>query len=136
MDIVVNYWAVLAGAVANMIVGTLWYGPVFGKYWQKLMGFTSESMKTMPLKAWQAMIGGFVTAFITSYVLAHVASVFSSSGIQDALMLGFWMWLGFTATTMATSFLWEGKPLALFILNATQGLVSMLAMALIVVLWV
>lgn len=31
MQITINYWKVIGAAVANVAVGALWYGPVFGK---------------------------------------------------------------------------------------------------------
>lgn len=132
----INYLAVLVAAIANMAVGSLWYGPVFGKMWMKYMGFTHESIKSMPLKPWQAMIGGFVTALLLSYVLAHVAIAFGAKGVMGALQLAFYIWLGFTATTLAESFLWEGKPLGLFMLNASRSIVTLAVMSLILVLWI
>lgn len=135
MEFIINYWAVLAAAVANMVVGTLWYGPLFGRQWKSYMGFTAESMKSMPLSAWQAMIGGLITALLMSYVLAHFAIAFNATTWVDALELALWVWLGFTVTVSAGSFLWEGKPFGLFVLNALNWLVALIAMSLILVLW-
>lgn len=133
MEIVVNIWAVLAAAVSYMVIGTLWYGPLFGKQWMALVGLTPESMKSMPLKAWQAMIGGFITSFLFAFVLAHVAVMFAAVDIIGALQLGFWMWLGFVVTTQAGSILWEGKSYKLLLLNGSMSLVATLVMACIVV---
>ena len=136
-EININLIAVLLAAVANMVVGMLWYGPLFGKQWKTMMGLTDESMKTMPLTATQAMIGGTITALLMAYVLAHDAFVWgqffgtSISQIAFALQLAFWIWLGYVATTQAGSFLWEGKSWKLFALNASQSLVSLIAMSLI-----
>jgi hypothetical protein len=38
--ITINYLAVIAAAIAAVGVGVLWYGPLFGKEWMKLMGYT------------------------------------------------------------------------------------------------
>ncbi|OGG44018.1 hypothetical protein A2841_04045 [Candidatus Kaiserbacteria bacterium RIFCSPHIGHO2_01_FULL_48_10] len=139
MEITINYYAVIAAALANMVIGFLWYGPVFGKYWKGLMGFTDESMKAMKMTPLMAMVGGLITALIMAYVLAHFATVFGAAidtaSVMGALTLAFWVWLGFTATTIAGSFLWEGKPVTLFVLNAAQSLVSLSAMALVLALW-
>lgn len=135
MEIVVNMWAVLAAAVSYMIIGSLWYGPLFGKQWMSLVGLTPESMKTMPLKAWQAMIGGFITAFLFAFVLAHVAVMFAAVDAMGALQLGFWMWLGFVVTTQAGSFLWEGKSFRLLLINGSMSLIATIAMSLIIVLF-
>jgi len=141
MEISINYWAVLVAALSYMVVGSLWYGPLFGKQWMKLAGLTKESMKSMPLTAAQAMAGGLVTAFIMAFVLAHDAFVWGDfyAGTKSAgtmsFALGFWIWLGYVATTQAGSWLWEGKPFKLFALNAASTFVSLQVMAAILTYW-
>ncbi|SRR5258708_6005634 len=135
MQIAVNYWAILVAAIVNMTVGSLWYGPLFGKMWKGLMGFSDQAMKSMKLTMWQAIFMGFLTALIMAYVLAHFVSIAGAVGIAGAWQLAFWVWLGFMLTITAGSFIWEGKPLRLFVLNAAQQLVSLFLMALVLVMW-
>ena len=33
----INYWAVLVSAIASMAIGSLWYGPLFGKQFMPAM---------------------------------------------------------------------------------------------------
>ena len=137
--IAINYFAVIVAAVAYMVIGSLWYGPVFGKIWMGYMNMTPESIKKMPLTVWQAMIGGFVTALLMAYVLAHIIGmsqfVFGDLGIMSGIQSAFWVWLGFVLTTQASSYLWEGKPLGHLILNGANTFVSLMVMASIIVLW-
>jgi len=118
-----------------MVVGSLWYGPVFGKYWMKLMGFTKESMQSMELKAWQAMALGAINSLIIAYVLVFFTVTWVPATIGGALMGAFWIWLGFVATTQISSFLWEGKPFMLFVLNTAYSLIAYGVMSAILVLW-
>lgn len=134
VEIVVNYWAVLAAAIANMAIGMLWYGPIFGKQWMAMTGITKESMKDMPLKPWQAMIGGLVTSLIIAYVLVFFTLTWVSS-LTEALMSTFWIWLGFVATTQLSGFLWEGKSFKLFVLNTAYSLIAYGVMTAILFLW-
>ncbi|MBI5139353.1 DUF1761 domain-containing protein [Candidatus Nomurabacteria bacterium] len=120
-----NLVALLLAALANMAVGMVWYGPLFGKTWMGLMGMTPDSMKTMPLTAKQAIFGGFITSLIMSYVLAHFAYLSGVENFWGGLQLAFWVWLGFVATTSVSSFLWEGKPFKLFVLNAVEELIAL-----------
>ncbi|MEK7613701.1 MAG: DUF1761 domain-containing protein [Patescibacteria group bacterium] len=135
MDIVINYWAVLVSALASMAIGMLWYGPVFGKQWMAMTGITKESMKSMALSPTKAMSLGLVSSLIMAYVLGYVASALGTEGVPEALVLAFWIWLGFVATSQISGFLWEGKPLKLFLLNTAYSLVVYGVMALILVLW-
>jgi hypothetical protein len=140
MQISINYWAVLVAAIANIVVGSLWYGPIFGKQWKKLMGFSDSDMRSMKMTPTQAYVGGLVTALIMAYVLAHDAAAWAgfyggAGTFAFAFQLAFWIWLGYVATTQVGSVLWEGKPWKLFWLNTFQSLVSFIVMASILVFW-
>ncbi len=119
MDITVNYIAVIVAGIVAYAVGAVWHSPVgFGKYWMKLMGFSENNMKNMPLTAAQAMSIGFVVTLLVAFVLAHFTVLVGADTWQTALQLGFWLWLGFLAPTLANGWLWEGKSLKLFAFNA------------------
>lgn len=135
VEVAINYWALIVAAVANMAIGMLWYGPLFGKQWKAMNGFTDESMKAMPLKPWQAMIGGLITSLIIAYVLLFFTVTWVDPTVTGALMAAFWIWLGFVATTQLSGFLWEGKSFKLFILNTAYSLIAYGVMAAILVLW-
>lgn len=131
----VNYLAVLVSAVAVFIIGMLWYGPVLGKYWMRLMNFTPESMKSMKMTPMKAMILGFIGTLLMTYVLAHFAFLYGALaiGVSGALQLAFWVWLGFFVPVTAGSWLWEGKSFKLFLFNAAYYLVVLIVAALIIV---
>jgi len=40
-----NPWILLIAALVPMIVGFVWYGPLFGKSWMRVNNFTEESLK-------------------------------------------------------------------------------------------
>ncbi len=134
-----NILAVLASAVFAVVLGGLWYGPVFGKMWMKLIGMTPEKMKAMPLSPVVAMLGGLITAFLMAYVLAHgiiFGNAFTNmSGIEGGVTGAFWYWLGFAVPLTGGAFLWEGKSWKLWVLNAGYYLVSLLGMGAILGAW-
>lgn len=136
----INYLAVVVAAAVNMVVGFIWYGPLLGARWKAYMGFTDDSMKTMPLTAGQAIVGGCIASLIMAFVLAHslifASSYLNTSGLSAGLQAGFWNWLGFVLPVSAGVFLWDGKPFGLFVLNTTCYLVSLLLMGIVLALWV
>lgn len=133
-DVAINWWALLAAVASTMVIGSLWYGPLFGKMWMRLSGLNRESMKSMPLSALQAMVGGVLSSLVSSYVLFHFVNYFGVFDVGGALSLAFWIWLGFVATMQLGSFLWEGRPFKLFVLNAAQSLVSLSVAAVLLAL--
>jgi hypothetical protein len=127
-------------AIASMVLGFLWYGPIFGKMWMKMMGMKMADMKKAQAKGMTMQYGlMFVGSLVMAYVLAH-ALVFASaytktSGISAGLMVGMWNWLGFIAPVTLTSVLWEGKSWNLWLLNNGYYLVSLLTMGAILAMW-
>jgi hypothetical protein len=139
MEIAVNYLAVLACAVVAMVLGFMWYGPLLGKQWRHEMGFSLDDMKNMKMSPSMAYGLMAVGSLIFAYVLAHMLGIsklaFGGLDLAMALQGGFWLWLGFVATTQFGVVLWEGKSWKLFFINTSYSLVSMLAMASIIALW-
>lgn len=132
MDIAINYIAVLGAGISSVVIGALWYGPLFQKPWMNMVGLTPESMKSMALSPLTAMIGGFAISLLMAYVLSYtVVFVESYTGTVGALSgaeVGFWAWLGFLVPATSGVYLWEGKSFKLWILNAGYYLVSLLLM--------
>jgi len=134
----INYLAILACGVAAMILGFLWYGPLFGKMWADLMGcgaMTAEQVKEKQKKATPGYIVQFIGALLMAYVLAHGLTFgnayLNMTGIGAGLQGAFWYWLGFVAPVTIGSVLWDGKPMKLWYINAGYYLVQLLMMGVI-----
>ena len=132
----VNYLAVLVAAVAATIIGALWYGPLFGKKWMKLSKIQKKDLSAMKKKAGQSYAIMFVATLVTAFVLGQFIDWTDSLSAGLGALIGFWAWLGFIATTLLGSVLWEGKSWSLWILNSCYQLVSALIMGIILGVWV
>ena len=115
----VNYLAVLAGAVFNMILGTIWYGPLFGKLWIKQIDKKSEDIESNPLM----YIFSFVAAYLSGIVLYLVVIAFGSATFGAGLLAGVVTWVGFVVTTTLTYSLFEGPKLSVWMLFVLYQLV-------------
>lgn len=136
MDVVVNYWAVLAAAAASMVVGAIWYSPgAFGKVWMKLAKVKPDS-RVSNLQMTALYGGTFIASVMTAYVLAHVTFLshhfFNNTFLQDALSTAFWLWLGFTAARVFVHDTFEGRRKKLTLLTIGHEFVTIMVMALII----
>lgn len=137
----VNFWAVLVVGIVSMIIGFLWYGPVFGKKWMSMMGYTQEHINEAKAKGGmgKSYIIAFIGALITAYVLAHIIAMAQmagvSSGVSGGLQGGFWAWLGFVATVGLGGVLWEGRKWNLYTFNMAYQLVNLLVAGAILGAW-
>lgn len=137
-----NYLAILVGVLANMVIGFLWFGPIFGKVWAKEMGY--ENMEPDNKAMIKSMVIMIIGSFLTAYVLAHSLFVWKPSswnlpGDGPAWMYGayaaFYTWLGFYVPMLLGSVAWESKSWKLFFINAGYNLVSLAAIGLILAVW-
>ena len=136
MEITINYLAVFAAGIASMVIGGLWYGPLFGKIWVALSGLTSEKLNEQKAKGVGKMYAiNFAASLIMMYVLAHFVAVWKPEGIAGAAQLAFWVWLGFVAPVMIGSVLWEGKSWKLYLINIAYQLINLFVAAVILVMW-
>ena len=133
----INYGAVVGSAVAAFIVGWLWYGPLFGKAWMGMMGYTKEGMKTMKgqVSMGTGMMLAFLGSLVMSYILARFIAVWHVADATGALKLAFQIWLGFIATVTLGTVLWENRTPKLYFFNAIYQLVNLYVIALVLVLW-
>ena len=135
----INYLAVLVAAVLNMVLGGIWYGPLFGKQWVLLSGMSQQQMdlgKTKMTRSYSLM---FVGSLLMSYTLAHAivfaGSYLNMSGVSAGLMGGFWNWLGFVAPVTVGVVLWENKPWKLWFITSGYYLVALMVMGVILAVW-
>ena len=136
----VNLLAVLVAALASMVLGFLWYGPLFGKPWMALMGFSKDSMdkdkaKGMTMNYVLMAVGSLVMAYVLSHVTSFAMAYMQVSGYMAGLSSGFWTWLGFIAPVAMGAQLWEGKPWKLYPITAGYYLVSLMVMGAILASW-
>lgn len=135
-QVYVNYFAILVAAVANMFLGFVWYGPLFGKQWIALMGWSKEQIESgkekMKTQMWKTYSIAFLGSLVMGYVLARSLVFFSIYlgiyGISAGVQVGFYSWLGFIAPVTLGTVLWEGKPWKLWFLVNGYYLVSLLIM--------
>lgn len=134
VDMMVNYVAVIAGTVISMVVGFLWYGPLFGKQWMRMMGMKKEDIK--PEEGNKAMLMMVLPALITAYVMAVFVKSLAATDAVSGAMVGFWAWLGFVATVGASSVLFEKKPTNMYLLNQGHYLVVFAILGALFAIWV
>lgn len=136
----INVLAVVSATVIAIILGFLWYGPIFGKKWMAEAGITPEKLARDKAKGmgktYAIMI---VSTCVMSYVLSHVlvfASMYlQTSGITAGISTGFWMWLGFVMPVSLGSVLWDGKSWTYWFITAGYYLVALIFMGIVLALW-
>lgn len=128
----INFWAVLVAAILSMALALLWFSPrLFGKIWMKEIDATEESAKNINIK----YLLSFVTTIISAYILAYAMILSDSVTVYEGAEIGFYVWLGFVATTTFSTVLWERRPIILYFIDNIYRLISLILMGGILSVW-
>src|SRR5258708_5016530 len=116
----INYWAILVSTIVSMIIGSVWYGPLFGKMFMHAMGmdaWTPEKQAEMRKSMTMSYVLQFIGSLVMFFVLAWYIGTSVYTGVHGGLMNAFVLWLGFVVPLNLSSALWGGKK-SLFWLNS------------------
>lgn len=107
MDI--NHWIVLGCAVLSMVVGSLWYGPLFGKQWRALVGAADDcagDKGAMLKKMAPAYLIQFILAIFQLYVLVYMVTAAEYTFTTSSAATSLWIWAAFIMPTTAGAVMW------------------------------
>ena len=129
-----NYLAIAAAAVACFLLEAGWY-TVFMNTWLSGIGRSMQWLVSSGMNpAFQ-----YATALVMAALMATAIScVIQLTGKQTPLRgikVGALLWAGFELTTWSTEYIFEVRPISLFLVNAGYWLVGMMLMGAIVGAW-
>jgi len=138
-QIIVNYWAILVCGVLAMIIGFIWYGPLFGKKWMEIAGVNPadlEARKKMQKSAGPLYAVQFIVTLFQIWVLAYyIAGWKEAAGIVNAL----WIWAAFVIPTLFGAVMWTNEPgkqkRARFLIQGGYQLVVFIVFGIILQFW-
>ena len=126
-----NFFAILVAALSSFVIGGLWYSPfMFGKAWMAENGFKDEDLQG-------GMGKTFGLSFILSLIIAFNLAAFlgSDATLSWGLTAGALAGIGWVATAMGITYLFERKSLRLFLIDAGYHAVTFTLMGGILGLW-
>jgi hypothetical protein len=129
----INWLSALVAALTGFVIGSLWYdAPLFQKAWMQLTGITKEqgAKANVPLT-----FGG---AYVLNVVGAvGLAAIFGPErvGALCGALYGAFAGLFFIATGLGVIYLFEMRPLKLWLINAGYQVVNFAAMGAVIGAW-
>lgn len=129
----INYLAVLVAAVINMAMGAFWYSSAgFAKPWMKLVGKKAAEMDG------NANTGYAITtvfALLQGFILAILVRTIGAETLMAGASLGVLLWVGFTASTTISDYLFTGRPIKLWTINTGYYLVVLVINGALLAVW-
>lgn len=128
-----NYLAILVAGFVPMIVGALWYGPIFGKTWLGMMGLTEEEIRKDfdPLKTYGV---SFLLALVTAFVLAQLLRGVGGGALAGA-HVALLAVVGFVLPVGHQGVAFERRKTGLFWLNLGYNFAALTGQAILLAVW-
>ena len=103
MQIHFNYLAIIATTALGFLIGGLWYGPLFGKAWQREVGLSDEAIKKAN------MIKIFGITIILNIIISMNLSAFlgPKPDVLFGLFAGLVVGMGWVSTSLGIIYLAE-----------------------------
>ncbi|MEO2268433.1 DUF1761 domain-containing protein [Pseudoalteromonas pernae] len=127
-----NFLAVLCATLATFVLGGIWYSPLmFKSAWLDGCGLTDMDL------AEASMPKVFALALVLSFIASFVFAVFlgPKPDLGFAVGAGFAAGIAWVATSFGISYLFEQRPLKLFLVNGGYHTVQFTLIGLILGLW-
>lgn len=129
----------LALALANFMLGWLWYSPVapWFKAWVKATGLKPDPKKMS--KADKARMpylfgGAIVSSFLLSLVIQVLVRTLNAQGFAQGALIGVALWAGLVIPVLLGT-LWEGRKAMVAAINAGNYLFVCAAFGGILAVW-
>ena len=121
---IVNFIPVMAAAVGQWILGALWYSPVlFGRM---ARSGAPEDAKAADKRWALSMLLTFAANISVSTVLLHMILLNGIIGLKGGAKFGFVVGLGLIAAPMLATYIYEKRPLRLFVVNSGYWIVALM----------
>jgi hypothetical protein len=128
----INWLAVLVAAISSFALGSVWYAkPIFGGTWQKLINRSDEDIKNAN------MLKVFGISFLLTIIMALNLAMFigRDQGLAFGLFAGAAAGIGWVALGIGIMYLYEGRSLKLWLINAGYQALMLTVMGGIIGAW-
>jgi hypothetical protein len=126
-----NWIAVLVGVVLSNALGFVWYGPLFGDAWLRMIGKRAEELEASPTM----YLTTAVASLVTMIALGLAVAAFGATDFVSGLLVGALIGVGFSATATFVYTNFEGPPLNVWALYVAYQLVVFLVMGGVFAIW-
>ena len=130
----INWLAVVVGTVGYMVLGALWYGPLFGSFWMAAMGYASaDEMDASDPRMGYALTA--VGSLVAVTALAVIVDWVGATTLGEGLALGLLVGVGFVATSALQAVPFEGRSWLIYWLNVGYNVVALAGIGVLLALW-
>jgi hypothetical protein len=127
-----NWLGIVVATLAFFTVGAIWYTALFGKAWQREVGFRPEQPtggRNMTLTMGTCLLLEFVVVLMLGHLFARIGP-----SDQAKMMMATGFGLAIMAPAIGINYLYQRRSLKLFLIDAGHFVVGMAVVGLVFVL--
>ena len=124
-----NWLAIIIAALSGFMVGGVWYGPLFGKMWQREAGITEAEMGSVNSVKLFGLT--FLFSLLSAIMLGHLFNRTGVSQTHVIMMMSIGIAIGFIIPAIGTNYLFGRKSGKLFAIDAGYWIMFYAAMGLV-----
>ena len=132
-----NYLAVVVGAIAYFIIGSLWYSVLFGKVWMAANNIptpTEEDKQKMKKQMAPMMLTTLVCCFAATVIVGCIEALTGvhsvAIGVKAGLAAGV-----LTTMAIALNHMYLQKPFKLWVIDSAYHLCGLIISGIILGMW-
>jgi len=127
-----NWLAVLVAAIAWFVFSAIWYSiPPLSNAWQRAAKITPGEGPPLAM----ILIPTFIGYFVTSIVIALIATAISGDDVVNGLALGVALGVGFGVVGAVVAQMYEQKGSSYWLINGLNAVIAYSIVAVIVTVW-
>ncbi|MQB02439.1 MAG: DUF1761 family protein [Actinobacteria bacterium] len=128
----ISWLGVVVATIVYMVLGALWYGPLFGKTWMRAMGWEGiQAPGPGPIYAFPA-----IAYLIASMATAMLAEATASDTVGEGLVLGLVVGIGYAQYMNLFSVVFDPteppSPATVAVVTGLYNLISLVIAAVLV----
>lgn len=120
----VKHGAVIAAAIVFFALGAGWY-TLFSAQWLAGIGKSMADVERDTGGGASSMIVGFVAILVMCYTLAWAIARFDKRSMMEGAAMGIKVAIGFVAAMLALNYAFEGRGIALWLVNAGYAVIGL-----------
>ena len=125
----ISYVGILVATVAGFVIGGAYYGILSGP-WMRAARIEPQDARMSPMLFVNSIVCELVMAFMLAGVIGHLGE--GQGTPINGFISGFFIWLGFVATTLAVNHRYQGFGWNLTLIDGGHWLLVLLAMGTII----
>jgi uncharacterized protein DUF1761 len=134
----INWLAVVAAGITALVIGVIWYlPPTFGTRWAGYVKWYTglSDADLMPSNIPLTMDLWLLGFLVNAVVLAMLIQGLDVSNLEDGILLGVTVGIGFGLTISSWPVIHAKQPARLWLVNGAAYLVMQILMGIILTLW-